>query len=497
MALFEWSQAASMHKTMLIAMALGCSVLTSAFVPSSVVFRHASGARGMVVGRHKNLALRNSVLGLKAADNSALVSWLEENGVKNSCTLTPEGLQASSDLKNGAEACSSSPKVYLTEATAKEALGSKIDELDTETAIALQLLLEKSKGSESFWAPWIATLPEADAFDVPFFWSADEKKFLEGTTVATEVEELEDALRDEFQQLQTAGWGEKFPDGSFTFENYAWAVCTTSARSVTFEKFPGKTLVAPLIDNALTSAPGSAKVGLGFEGMFREPRIKVTVSQTSQSGSMVGVDFDGKSTSKLLFRHGVAKEGGAGEVEATFAVSPLDRFADDKFDILELNGYEAEQSFVLRSDSPPPEAMMAFMRLVCIKAQDAFLLESVFRNDAWGFMLDPVSPENEELALDTLIATFEGALEELLDAPPIPGGAGASKRAKLAQAVRESEMKALRAAIVFLEQDKKTLDEKEYYQERRLRSLNLDRPVDDSEIVDPDIDFRRENVPWN
>lgn len=239
-------------------------------------------------------------------------------------------------------------------------------------------------------------------------------------------------------------------------------------------------------------------VSLGFEGMFREPRIKISLSESVTAGETVGVDFDGKSSSSLLLRHGVARTaGGVGEVEVQFQVSPLDRFADDKLDILEINGYASEQTFVLRSDDAPPPLLMAFMRLVCIKATDAFLLESVFRNEVWDFMQDPVSPENEELVLDTLIATFEGSLETLLDADPIPAGPDASQRGILAQTVRESEMRALQTAILFLEEDKKSLEQKEYYQERRLRSLNLDRPVDESEIVDPDVDIRRENVPWN
>ena len=34
---------------------------------------------------------------------------------------------------------------------------------------------------------------------------------------------------------------------------------------------------------------------------------------------------------------------------------------------------------------------------------DAFMLEALFRTDAWGFMLQPVSPENERAVCQSMI----------------------------------------------------------------------------------------------
>jgi len=52
--------------------------------------------------------------------------------------------------------------------------------------------------------------------------------------------------------------------------------------------------------------------------------------------------------------------------------------------------------------------------------------------------------------------------------------------------------------IFTLDDELQNLDAKEYYQERRLRGLNLDRPIDESEIVDSDIPFSRSpgEAPW-
>jgi hypothetical protein len=52
------------------------------------------------------------------------------------------------------------------------------------------------------------------------------------------------------------------------------------------------------------------------------------------------------------------------------------------------------QTFILDSEQDDMAASMgdlfAFLRLVCVSGKDAFLLESVFRNDVWGFMQLPV-----------------------------------------------------------------------------------------------------------
>jgi len=45
-------------------------------------------------------------------------------------------------------------------------------------------------------------------------------------------------------------------------------------------------------------------------------------------------------------------------------------------------------------EDPPPE-LRVFMRLLNCKDKDAFLLEALFRTEAWGLICDPVSKENE------------------------------------------------------------------------------------------------------
>lgn len=52
---------------------------------------------------------------------------------------------------------------------------------------------------------------------------------------------------------------------------------------------------------------------------------------------------------------------------------------------------------------PLRREMRIFMRLLNLKGQDAFLLEAIFRKEAWGLISDPVSLDNETDACTTMI----------------------------------------------------------------------------------------------
>jgi len=443
-------------------------------------------------------------------DTEGFAKWLESNGAKGSCTATPStggrGLTASKAIKAGEEVCSIPIKLIMTEKTARQALGSKAADLDAETAIALQLIKEKAEGDKSFYAPWISILPSAEELDVPLMWSDEEKEMLEGSKVGEDVEELKESLSDEFKQLQSAGWDAVMPQGSWSLEAYEWATSIVSSRSFASPKIDGQVMFAPLADFAGHSWTSGGSTEIAYEGMMREPRLKVRAGSVPiAAGGAVTINY-GESNSAQLFKRGMADlDVVKGCYDLEFGISPMDRFKDDKEDILDINGFETEQAFTLMADQFSYEEipqsywdMVAYLRLVCVKGSDAFLLESVFRNEVWGFMQLPVSKENEQLVLDTLVGYCEGALDgyETSDAEDAKAQSNGALplRARMAAAAKLGEKKALRQSLQVFLDDLDTIDDKEYYQERRLKDLNLDRPLDESEIVDPDIAIRPENI---
>ena len=186
--------------------------------------------------------------------------------------------------------------------------------------------------------------------------------------------------------------------------------------------------------------------------------------------------------------------GSAVTAELTFEIDDADRFRDDKLDILEHDTYdlapmEPIQSFDViggsGSTGEPDPAMMQFLRLAKLGGKDAFLLESIFRGDVWGFMNEPVSEDNERGVVNAVIEACQNALSEMTSGGgenDDTDGESSSGMDRLCSMVRESEREALGRTLVYMKQEAEALDLKEYYQERRLKSLGLDSdwtPEDD------------------
>jgi [ribulose-bisphosphate carboxylase]-lysine N-methyltransferase len=139
-------------------------------------------------------------------------------------------------------------------------------------------------------------------------------------------------------------------------------------------------------------------------------------------------------------------------------------------------------------DSDPDAAMMQFVRFCKLGSTDAFLLESIFRNEVWGFMASPVSEQNELQVCNTIMEACQVALADMNECPE--GGPEVCSR------LRESERKSLTRTMEYLQRDREALDLKEYYQERRLKDLGLDSawtPEDDE--TGGDLGFGQTRVP--
>lgn len=143
-----------------------------------------------------------------------------------------------------------------------------------------------------------------------------------------------------------------------------------------------------------------------------------------------------------------------------------------------------EGSFVVAGEPDP--AMLQFLRLAHLGGKDAFLLESIFRKEIWGFMSEPVSEDNERGAMGAVIEACRSALEEMDEATvtldAVEGSSPSSEKRRLCSMVGESERDALERTLAYVRQEAEALDLKEYYQERRLKSLGLDSdwtPEDD------------------
>ena len=166
-----------------------------------------------------------------------------------------------------------------------------------------------------------------------------------------------------------------------------------------------------------------------------------------------------------------------GYVLGPIAIPESDLNCFDKMDVLEVGGLKEAPSFVLRAFEDPEPELRIFMRLLNLKGEDAFLLEAIFRAEAWGLISEPLSRLNEEEACGTMINGCEEALRgyttRVEDDRKVAEDTSIGRRARLAARVSMGEKQALTDAMGYFSQIEARLDSMEYYQERRLRSLNL------------------------
>lgn len=372
--------------------------------------------------------------------------------------------------------------------------------------IALQLLNEVARVAgtgvglpqrpatvQSFVEAWINALPSPSEMDHPLLWSEGDQEVLQSSS-NTKIYRVLDDLEEDANWLTENVFSKdrtKFPETiqwngqeihCFDVKGYTWAMALTQSRSVFVN---GALRLIPLMD-IVNHDDDAKEISDGSMGTFGTVRGSQLVAHKAYKvGEEVFCSYGPKSAADYLLEHGFCPPQAwkTAVSEITLEVDSEDRFYDDKLDILEFETYDQApmdptQSFDVVSapgrDGEPDPAMIQFARLCQLGGTDAFLLESIFRKEVWGFMALPVSERNELAVIKQVSEQCEKALEDLKQCPD--GGPAVCTQ------LRTSETRALTRTLEFLRREKEALDLKEYYQERRLKDLGLDSdwsPEDD------------------
>lgn len=370
------------------------------------------------------------------------------------------------------------------------------DKLSATSWLALQLLFEWSKGAESEYETLVRMLPAVGCVDSLPLWTAEQREWLKGCKVLERAEEVREGVEAEWEQLKGGVIDALFAEGDAgELEMYRWAVGVVDARG---SMVGGEIVLAPVVGLLSTAIEGNARVEVAGEGFFSGKKVvKVILEREVKGGEEVTLGIgEGervRNVDLLLERGVVVEDARADVVEMSFELTSMDRFYEDKMDIIEelAEGGEREGSvmaFELENVGrkwKPPMGMDNFVRLVCLGGRDAFLLEAVFRRDVWEHMGLPVSAKNEKAVCETILGACEDALEgygleERIKADDDEG----MDRLKMAKRVVGGEKKILNKVVIEYRRRENGLDAMEYYAERRLKDLDLLRPVDESEIVD-------------
>jgi len=363
--------------------------------------------------------------------------------------------------------------------------------------IALAFLHERRLGHQSDFADWLSSPVWPVDIDAPLSWPPAAQAELCASSSAPLAERFA-ALEADYAWLEEEVFGASpvfFPPSVFNKEAFTAAVALAFSRSVWIGAGEGEQpALVPLLDlpnhhplpNAATRGRPTRK-GL-FGGKGNAPAIQLEAQIDISEGQPICVAYGQTTAAELLLDYGFLHEPVPAEAALLLSLDATDSNFDDKCDVVEGVGLAAEQAFVLSEDGEVSEELVAYLRLIHLKGADAFLLESIFRDVVWvEHMRLPVSQENERQALtygltrcSSALDGFPGSLQTdlgtLADAPR------ASREYKLA-AIRYAERRALSAAARAFENRLGDLRNLEYYQERRLRSLNL-TPVETEEELD-------------
>lgn len=437
--------------------------------------------------------------GRSQADFDALWAWLESNGADVG-NVAPElvdatpggrgwGLVAVKDLGKGETALSVPKSLWMTaETAAASPVGPFCEGQLPWVGVAMQLLHERAAGAKSKWAAYVATLPAV--LDAPLFWTSEQLAEIEGTQLFTNAAGYDSYVRGTYGALASSVMAANpsvFPEDVFTEEAFLWAFGILRSRALPpVDQGDGIALV-PGLDLANHSGLSSAtwtlnNGGLGsvFGGGAKEAMLLRTEKTAGlDAGAELFTNYGvAKIDSQFALDYGFTDEFCArpGYVLGPIAIPETDVNKYDKVDVLELAGLLEEPAFTVRAFEDPPPELRVFMRLLNLQGEDAFLLEAIFRQEAWGLISEPVSEQNEQMVCTTMINGCEDALSAYptrTEEDRAAAETATDPRSKLAARVRMGEKQALTEVLGYFAGVETKLAQMEYYQERRLRSLNL------------------------
>jgi len=420
------------------------------------------------------------------------------------------GIKATRDLAANECALAVPRTAWMTvdKARADEEIGGALRDdgynLASWTTLALYVLKERERGAKAKFAAYIASLPRA--LDSPLFWTGDELETIAGTQLLDNAAGYDGYVRQVYDDLSSdffVKYAHVF-DANTTFSeaNFRWAFGILRSRALppcegaNIALIPGLDLVN---HSSLSSAKWSTTGGIvgAVSGLFgrggENATMRVDVDRAVKAGEAIFINYAPKAIDSQFaldfgFVDAITPSPG---YALTLSIPEDDPNCFDKLDVLDVCGLGANPTFILRAYEDPERDLRTFLRLLNCKGTDSFLLEALFRQTCWELLSEPLSAANEGDCCASMTSGASAALA-LYAERGVDGERDALSRAprdlarrqEIAIRVRLGEKSSLLETISFFDVVSARLDKLEYYQERRLRSLNL-LDDDGSSTYDP------------
>ena len=344
---------------------------------------------------------------------SNLLRWLERGGAQLSKLQVvrrengERDVLARSDIAVG-EVVLQVPRALLltTEVARHSEIGRRIEDQlhpDNELLYLASFLLQEKHRSDSFWKPYLDSLPEAFPH-LPRFFHADELALLQGSQLVGMLEFQEGVLRREYAQLCEA-----LPDYTrFAFEEFVWARLSVNSRAFGLDGSMGGPACVPMADMLNHRNEPDVRWTNTEDGRF----FLMTAQRALSAGEEVFNTYGLRSNDLSLLHCGFLNDDNSHDaVSLSVGLLPGDALADFKQQLLSLDSPTGRHTVhVSRLPGSFAEgSVFAYLRLICASLEDFQVLR---RQRTPG----PTTRAGEERVLRTLAALCE----ERLAAFPTP-----------------------------------------------------------------------------
>eukprot|EP00596_Hydrurales_sp_CCMP1899_P010112 CAMPEP_0119051472 /NCGR_PEP_ID=MMETSP1177-20130426/73074_1 /TAXON_ID=2985 /ORGANISM="Ochromonas sp, Strain CCMP1899" /LENGTH=569 /DNA_ID=CAMNT_0007030679 /DNA_START=102 /DNA_END=1811 /DNA_ORIENTATION=- len=306
----------------------------------------------------------------------------------------------------------------LTRAVSQEVFGKSIvpDYMDEYIAIAILLMSEKMKGSQSRWKEYFSVLPDAEEVYPSFVWTDSELESLKGSPTYSASKSLRGKLEREFQEVKDRIFSknpDKFPPEKFTVELFLWAFIMLFSRAARLSlKVGGEELaLVPYADLMNHNPYSNTYIDAQRSGMplvSRTEEVAVYADRSYKKFEQVFINYGEKGNADLLLLYGFALDRNPfNAVDITVGLSKEDPLFKQKKGFLDSSGRGASSvRFPLQQNRYPSE-LVDFLRLLLVEPEDLGMqpLDTVDFNE-------PISPSLERRVLSTMISICESYLEQ-------------------------------------------------------------------------------------
>ncbi|POM66485.1 Putative histone-lysine N-methyltransferase [Phytophthora palmivora] len=361
---------------------------------------------------------------------TTLLKWLKSHGgadnlldIRYLGALEGHGVFAKQTLASGQVTLRVPFKLTMNiESAAQSDLApvlEKYPQIPDDEVLALHLMHERSKGSTSFFAPFIASMPTT--FDLPVFWTDAELNELQGTNVLLLTKLMKQQLQRDFENIHQAV-AEDFPEifaslPTLKVEDYMWAMSVIWSRAFGVSKGEKYLrLLCPAMD--MFNHDVTLRNPLDDFVSFDEEKQMMThqVPKEVMAGSPLHISYGQYSNAKLLYSYGfVVPENLRQAVDFWMKIPPTDPYLKLKQTVLDSNKLTQEQTYdfcgtLFKNDVD--ERLLATLRVILMNEQEIRLYKKAFESSILSARNELAVYENLQSSCLRKLANYPTTLEE-------------------------------------------------------------------------------------